>query len=145
MSYPHWPSGQRYFLPFSQMPNQQQKYKRKINRCRHHGGEMQAFVVMHFLLSPCHAGLIAKGKVLGTKRFLLGRMRRWPTLLCGPNIAWAARPLWVIGDTQDTMSRSVLRALEGPVCDNCCRPRSYFNFKANIEVLNIKIIKYRSD
>jgi len=35
---------------------------------------IQAFVVMAFLLSLCHAGLIAEGKVLDTKRFLLGRM-----------------------------------------------------------------------
>lgn len=118
--------------------NPKKKSRRKSNRCRHHGGAIQAFVVMAFLLSPCHAGLIAEGKVLGTKRFLLGRMWWWQTLLCGPNIAWAARPLWVTGDTQNTTSRSVLRALGGPVWDKCCFSSSSSSDQGHIIILHLR-------
>lgn len=140
LSSPHWPAGQKIFFTFHMnVDAKPEKYRRKSNRCRHHGGAIQAFVVMAFLLSLCHAGLIAEGKVLGTKRFLLGRMWRWHTLLCGPNIAWAARPLWIMRDTQDTMSRSVLRALGGSVWDNCCFSKSSSSDQGHIYTLSSKL------
>lgn len=55
------------------MPNQR-NIEGKATDAATMGGAIQAFVVMPFLLSLCHAGLIAEGKVLGTKRFLLGGM-----------------------------------------------------------------------
>lgn len=120
------------------MPNQK-NIEGKATDATTVGGTIQAFVVMAFLLSLSHAGLIAQGKVLGTKRFLLGRMWRWHTLLCGPNIAWAARPLWVTGDTQDTMSRSVLRALGGSVWEHCCFSKSSSSDQGHIYTLSSKL------
>lgn len=55
------------------MPNQK-NIQEKATDAATMGGAIQTFVVMAFLLSLCRAGLIAEGKVLGTKPFLLGRM-----------------------------------------------------------------------
>lgn len=145
LSYPHWPAGQNIFFTFHMnIDAKPEKYTRKSNRCRHHGGRNTDICcnVVPSVTVSCRFNSWRQS--LGHKalspwqdvKMAHTPVWRWHTLLCEPNIAWAAGPLWVMGDTQDTMSRSVLR---GSVWDNCCFSYSSSSDQGHIYSLSSKL------